>query len=80
VIQPVTVVAGLLSLAFLRLPMLVSAVGFLFLAVSVWLLMPEEHFRPTPVQRRKTFRHLARYRPAQVAAGPLAARAPADCC
>jgi hypothetical protein len=56
------------------------AVGFLFLAVWVWLLMPEEHFRPTPVQRRETFRHLARYRPAQVAAGPLRGRCSADCC
>ena len=55
-----TVAAGLLSLAFLRLPMLVSGVGFLLLAVWVWLVMPEEHFSPTPIQRRETFRHMAR--------------------
>ena len=53
-----TVAAGLLSLVFLRLPMLVSAVGFLLLAGWVWLVMPEEHFNPTPVQRRETFRHM----------------------
>jgi len=55
-----TIAAGLLSLAFLALPMVVSAIGFLLLTGWVWLVMPEENFSPTPVQRRETFRHMVR--------------------
>ena len=53
-----TLVAGLLSLAGLAVPMVVSGLGFL--ALSVWLLrvMPERSFAPTPLGQRETFRHM----------------------
>ena len=53
-----TLVAGLLSLAGLAVPMVISGLGFL--ALTVWLLrrMPERNFTPTPLDRRETFRHM----------------------
>ena len=53
-----TLVAGLLSLAGLAVPMVVSGLGFL--ALTIWLLrtMPERNFTPTPLDRRETFRHM----------------------
>ena len=53
-----TLVAGLLSLAGLAVPMVVSGLGFL--ALTVWLLrvMPERNFAPTPLGQRETFRHM----------------------
>ncbi len=53
-----TMVAGLLSLAGLAVPMVISGLGFL--ALTVWLLrtMPERNFTPTPLDRRETFRHM----------------------
>ena len=54
-----TVVAGLLSLWFLSLPMLVSGFGLLGLAVWLALVMPERHFAPVPVEDRDTFGQMA---------------------
>ena len=53
-----TLVAGLLSLAGLAVPMVISGLGFL--ALTVWLMrtMPEQNFSPTPLDRRETFRHM----------------------
>jgi MFS transporter, DHA3 family, tetracycline resistance protein len=53
-----TLAAGLLSLAGLAVPMVVSGLGFL--ALTVWLLrtMPERNFTPTPLGQRETFRHM----------------------
>ena len=50
--------AGLLSLAGLAVPMVLSGLGFM--ALTVWLLgpMPEQNFPPTPFDRRETFRHM----------------------
>jgi DHA3 family tetracycline resistance protein-like MFS transporter len=53
-----TVVAGALGLVSLRLPMLVSGVGFLVLAAVMLAVMPEQHFAPTPKGDRGTFAHL----------------------
>ena len=55
-----TIMAGLFSLWFLSLPMIVSGVGFLGLAVWLLLVMPERHFAPVAAEHRETFRHMAR--------------------
>ncbi|HZA05533.1 MAG TPA: MFS transporter [Propionibacteriaceae bacterium] len=54
-----TVAAGLLSLAGLAVPMVISGLGFL--ALTLWLLreMPERNFTATPLGQRETFRHMA---------------------
>lgn len=53
-----TVAAGALGLVDLRLPMIVSGVGFLVLAGVMLAVMPEEHFSPTPRAKRETFKHM----------------------
>ncbi len=54
-----TVAAGLLSLAGLAVPMVVSGLGFLVLTVWLLRVMPERNFAPTPLSRRETLPHLA---------------------
>ncbi|MFI5710299.1 MFS transporter [Kribbella sp. NPDC051620] len=53
-----TVTAGGLGLISLRLPMVVSGIGFLMLAVAMLAVMPERNFSPTPKGDRDTFTHL----------------------
>ena len=67
-----TVMAGLLSLWFLSLPMIVSGVGLLGLAGWLALVMPERNFVPGRRSRhRETFGHMARTARDGMAAGPL---------
>ena len=53
-----TITAGGLGLISLRLPMVVSGIGFLLLAVAMLAFMPERNFTPTPKGDRDTFTHL----------------------
>lgn len=53
-----TITAGGLGILSLRLPMVVSGVGFLVLAAAMLAFMPERHFTPTPKGDRDTFTHL----------------------
>lgn len=53
-----TVTAGGLGLISLRLPMVVSGLGFLGLAVVMLAVMGEQHFRPTPKGDRDSFTHM----------------------
>lgn len=52
------VTAGALGYVNLRLPMLVTGLGFIVLAIAMLILMREEHFTPTPKGDRETFAHL----------------------
>ena len=53
-----TVAAGALSLIDIQLPMVLSGVGMIGLAIGLVVAMPEQHFHPTPVAQRETFAHL----------------------
>ncbi len=53
-----TLAAGLLGLVALRVPVVVSGVVLMGLAVGLLLVMPERHFHPTPRGERETFAHL----------------------
>ena len=55
-----TVSAGALSLLDIRLPILLAGAGFLLLVAFLAWRMPEQGFRPTPIERRETFGHLLR--------------------
>ena len=52
--------AGALGLVGLGLPVAVSGIGLLTLAVVLLFVMPEENFQRTPTAERETFRHLVR--------------------
>jgi MFS family permease len=54
-----TIAAGALSLIDIRVPMVLSGVGFLGLALTLVFVMREEHFTPVPAAERETFRHMA---------------------
>jgi len=62
--------AGALGLVALRVPVIVSGVVFVALAVALLLVMPERSFEPTPRGDRETFAHLR----AQFLAGLRVAR------
>lgn len=55
-----TVTAGALSLLDIQLPLVLSGIGMVGLAIGLALRMPEEHFHPTPVAQRETVAHLIR--------------------
>lgn len=50
-----TVCAGGLALVDLRLPLVLSGLGLLALAVGLVVRMPEDHFNPAPREDRETF-------------------------
>ena len=50
-----TVCAGGLALVDIRLPLVLSGLGFLALAVGLAVRMPEDHFWPAPRKQRETF-------------------------
>ncbi|MCU1538902.1 MAG: hypothetical protein JWP82_3253 [Humibacillus sp.] len=66
-----TLAAGALGLVSLRVPVIVAGVTLMLLAVWLWVVMPENHFRPVPRGDQETFAHLR----GQVVAGLRIARA-----
>lgn len=55
-----TLAAGGLGLIDIRLPMALSGAGFLVLAVTLLLVMPEQNFTRVPKGKQETFRHMGR--------------------
>jgi MFS family permease len=54
-----TVLAGLLGLVSLSLPLKLSGVGVILLALALAVFMREDNFHPTPKAERETFRNMA---------------------
>jgi DHA3 family tetracycline resistance protein-like MFS transporter len=53
-----TLAAGALGLISLRVPIIVAGVTLVVLGVTLWAVMPERHFHPTPRGERETYAHL----------------------